>query len=303
MVRRARALAVLFVVLVACAAAAIVVTRSGDADLTAPEGTASGVEPSTTSSSTTATSTSTTTTSTTTTIPPTPTSVPGVSVGPLIGGPGPIPVLRRIPTTDRVVFITIDDGAFADPDALAVIRDQAIPVTMFLNQAMFRSNGQYFRDLQSVGAVVGSHTSNHANLRGRDAAFQHAEICDMNAQAAELFGHAPTLFRPPYGNYDQTTLQQAASCGIVAAFHWSATADTGEIITAEGPLQAGDIILMHFKPDLGMKLRFVLAQIQAAGLRPARLQDYVASAPATAPDAAPTAAPAPAAPAAPAPTP
>ncbi len=88
MVRRARALAVLFVVLVACAAAAIVVTRSGDADLTAPEGTASGVEPSTTSSSTTATSTSTTTTSTTTTIPPTPTSVPGVSVGPLIGGKG-----------------------------------------------------------------------------------------------------------------------------------------------------------------------------------------------------------------------
>ncbi len=101
----------------------------------------------------------------------------------------------------------------------------------------------------------------------------------MNAQFDELFGHMPTLFRPPYGNYDLTTLQQAASCGITTALHWSAEADSGHIVTADGPLRAGDIILMHFKPGLGLKLISVLQQIQAAGLRPAQLNDYVISAP------------------------
>ena len=190
-----------------------------------------------------------------------------------------MPVLHRIPTTDPVVFLTIDDGAYPDQLALDLIRDHKIPVTLFLNQNMFRANSAYFQQLQAAGAVIGSHTSTHPNLRGRDAGFQHAEICDMNAQFDELFGHMPTLFRPPYGNYDLTTLQQAASCGITTALHWSAEADSGHIVTADGPLRAGDIILMHFKPGLGLKLISVLQQIQAAGLRPAQLNDYVISAP------------------------
>jgi len=271
--RRAKVLLVVAIVLVVGAAVAIVATRSGDDVVIGQQSTTTSTKRSTTSTSTASTSAS------TTTVPPTPTSVPGLTVGPLVGGPGPIPLLHRIPTTDPVVFLTIDDGAYPDQLALDLIRDHKIPVTLFLNQNMFRANSAYFQQLQAAGAVIGSHTSTHPNLRGRDAAFQHAEICDMNAQFDELFGHMPTLFRPPYGNYDLTTLQQAASCGITTALHWSAEADSGHIVTADGPLRAGDIILMHFKPGLGLKLISVLQQIQAAGLRPAQLNDYVISAP------------------------
>ncbi len=274
---RAKALVVLALVLVLGAAVAIVATRSGDDVVVVQQSTTTAARRSTTTS----------TSASTTTVPPTPTSVPGLTVGPLIGGPGPIPVLHRIPTTDPVVFLTIDDGAYPDQLALELIRDHKIPVTMFLNQNMFRANSAYFQQLQAAGAVIGTHTSTHPNLRGKDAAFQHAEICDMNAQFNELFGHMPTLFRPPYGNYDPTTLQQAASCGITTVLHWSAEADTGHIVTAEGPLRAGDIILMHFKPGLGLKLISVLQQIQATGLRPAQLNDYVISAPPAPPTPAP----------------
>lgn len=176
-------------------------------------------------------STSTPTTAPTTTAPPAPTSVPGVTVGPLVGGPGPIPVVHRVPTTDPVVFITIDDGAFADEDALKLIGEHRIPVTLFLNQSYFVKDAHYFRRLQDAGAVLGAHTSTHAELRGRDAAFQHAEICDMVAEFRDRFGRAPTLFRPPYGSYDAATLQQAASCGFTAALHWSAVADTLHLLS------------------------------------------------------------------------
>ena len=228
-----------------------------------------------------------TTTSTTTTLPPVPTSVPGVTVGPLVGGPGPIPMIHRVPTTDPVVFITIDDGVTGDPGALDVIRDQRMPVTMFLNQMYLRHNVDYFRQIQALGGVVGSHTTSHANLKGKDPAFQHAQICDLVPEFQDRFGAVPDMFRPPYGNYDPVTIAEAASCGVKYVVLWSATGDSGSIVTADGPLRAGDIILLHFKPGLGLRLIHILDQIKAAGLRPAPLADYLRSAP-PAPPAAPT---------------
>jgi len=42
---------------------------------------------------------------------------------------GPLPdVLTRVPTTDPVVFLTIDDGAVRDPEVVAQIRQARVPV-------------------------------------------------------------------------------------------------------------------------------------------------------------------------------
>jgi peptidoglycan/xylan/chitin deacetylase (PgdA/CDA1 family) len=249
-----------------------------------------------TSAATPARSTTTTTTPTTvapTTAPPTtvaPTTVPvvnapavapvpGITVGPLTEGPGPIPVVHRIPTTDPVVFITIDDGATADQGALDVLRKGSIPTTLFLTQRFVTTNADYFRSLQATGATVQSHSITHQSLRGKDEATQRQEICGPSAQYTQLFGAAPELFRPPYGNWDDTTIRVAASCGMRAVVHWSATYDSGQLATVGGPLRAGDIILLHFKPGLGWNLAGLLNQITAAGLRPAPLLDYIRSAP------------------------
>ena len=219
--------------------------------------------------------------------------VPGLTVGPLTEGPGPIPVVHRIPTTDPVVFITIDDGATADQGALDVLRKGSIPTTLFLTQRFVPTNADYFRSLQATGATVQSHSITHQSLRGKDEATQRREICGPTEQYTQLFGAAPELFRPPYGSWDDTTVRVAASCGMRAVVHWSATYDSGQLATVGGPLRAGDIILLHFKPGLGWNLAGLLSQITAAGLRPAPLLDYIRSAP---PAPAPTA-PAPGAPA------
>jgi hypothetical protein len=42
-----------------------------------------------------------------------------------------------------------------------------------------------------------------------------------------------------------------------------------------GPLQAGDIILMHFRPDLRGNLEVALKAARAAGLQPAALEQYL----------------------------
>jgi peptidoglycan/xylan/chitin deacetylase (PgdA/CDA1 family) len=86
-------------------------------------------------------------------------------------------------------------------------------------------------------------------------------------------------FRPPYGNYDANTLTAAASCGLKAVIWWSATFDKGQLALQQQPLSRGEIILMHFNDHLIEDLKAVMAQLQAAGLRPAQLTDYLDAAP------------------------
>jgi hypothetical protein len=44
----------------------------------------------------------------------------------------------------------------------------------------------------------------------------------------------------------------------------------------EGDVRAGDIILMHFRPSFVQELNLVKARVEAAGLRFALLEDYIA---------------------------
>jgi len=57
---------------------------------------------------------------------------------------------------------------------------------------------------------------------------------------------------------------------------WRATMNDGRLdVQGGGPLQRGDIMLMHFRPDLRQNLEVALDAARAAGLQPAPLEDYL----------------------------
>ncbi|GIM88647.1 polysaccharide deacetylase family protein [Paractinoplanes toevensis] len=200
--------------------------------------------------------------------------------------PAPIPVtlptdgragwFNRIPTTQKVAFITIDDGWSKDPLALKLFRAAHVPITLFLEINAIKSDPGYFKPLQESGAVIENHTISHPNLKGRSYAFQKHEICGGADRLAQYYGRRPVLFRPPGGTHDATTLRVAHDCGMRAAFFWKETTDHGKVFFQEGhQVQPGDIILMHFRPRFVDDFLAVLKAIHDAGLTPARLQDYI----------------------------
>lgn len=222
--------------------------------------------------------TASTMTTTTTTVPTT--TVPKVIVAPLQLKGHPLPVVFRIGTFDPVVFITIDDGITQDPALVQFVKDNNLPITMFLTERYAAGAGvDYFRQLQAEGAAVEAHSVTHASLKGKSLDFQTKEVCQPVDTYAVDFGTRPKYFRPPYGNYDANTLTAAASCGLKAVIWWSATFDKGQLALQEQPLRRGEIILMHFNDHLIDDLKILLAQLQAAGLRPAQLTDYLDAAP------------------------
>ncbi|QNP68813.1 polysaccharide deacetylase family protein [Streptomyces roseirectus] len=201
-----------------------------------------------------------------------------------LGAGGRIPVISEIPTKDKVVFLTYDDGTEQDPQFITMMRELKIPITMFLTDAAIRSDYGYFTKLQALGNPVENHTLTHPNLPTLGADAQKREICGQQTKLTEHYGTAPRLFRPPYGNWNEATRAAAASCGLQAIVLWreSMQIKNMQYQLPGKKLRPGDIILAHFRGPSELKGRTItqmtvnmLRHIEEQGFTVARLEDYL----------------------------
>jgi peptidoglycan/xylan/chitin deacetylase (PgdA/CDA1 family) len=258
--------------------AAAAVRAVGDGDLLATTTTA----PATTTSTTTS-------TTTTTTVPPTTTTeapklqVPGLGL-PKQPTPQPVslpptssaPVFSRIPTTNKVIFLGIDDGLVRDPAVADLLKQANIPFSMFLVQGEADAGADYFRQLQSYGGTVESHTITHPDLTTLSYGQVQQEVCGVLDDYQTLFGRRPTLFRSPYGATNANVQAAAASCGLKAVVLWKGSTNDGRFDLQDGTqLTPGDVVLMHFRTDLLVDLQKVFEVCKEQGFAIARLEDYL----------------------------
>lgn len=191
--------------------------------------------------------------------------------------PGPVaPVISKITTANRVMFFTIDDGLVRDPAAVEFIRANHIPVTLFVLPVPVQQDPLYFQSLTQAGASVQDHTVHHLPMNGLSSDRQVQEICGSIDFLQTTFGHRPWLFRPPFGNYNTATKYAVRQCGLQAIVTWQGTMNDGVLrLQHPGAIEAGDIILMHFRTDLRQNLEVLLRTAKAAGLIPAPLEQYL----------------------------
>ncbi|MEG3629381.1 polysaccharide deacetylase family protein [Streptomyces poriticola] len=193
------------------------------------------------------------------------------------------PVFTTIPTKEKIVFLTIDDGAEKDPAFLRMMSELKIPYTAFLSDYLVKEDYGYFKKMQAHGVTLDNHTLNHPYLPGLNHAQQKREICGMQQVIRKRYGKRPTVFRPPYGNYDADTLRAAKSCGITHVPLWNEEvyADRWEYREWDREIHPGDIVLSHFRgrddwagtmPDM---VRRFLDKVTAEGYAVARLEDYL----------------------------
>ncbi|MFJ8160612.1 polysaccharide deacetylase family protein [Streptomyces sp. NPDC096136] len=193
------------------------------------------------------------------------------------------PVFTTVPTEDKVVFLTVDDGAEKDPEFIRMMQELKIPYTAFLSDYLVRDNYPYFKEMQAAGVTLNNHTLNHRYMPGLNYEQQREEICGQQDTIQKQFGKRPQLFRPPYGNYNQDTLRAAKSCGIKAVPLWNAEAFPNRMDYREWDrdLHPGDVILTHFRgredwkgtmPDM---IRHVMKTVTDKGYAVARLEDYL----------------------------
>lgn len=193
------------------------------------------------------------------------------------------PVFTTVPTEEKIVFLTVDDGAEKDPAFLRMTSELGIPYTAFLSDYVIREDYGYFERMRDLGVGLNNHTLNHPYLPGLSHARQKHEICGMQDVIERRYGQRPVLFRPPFGNYNKDTLRAAKSCGVEYAPLWNEEVfvDRWEYREWDRRLRPGDIVLTHFRgrdewggtmPDM---IRRFLDKVTAEGYAVGRLEDYL----------------------------
>lgn len=193
------------------------------------------------------------------------------------------PVFTTVPTRQRIVFLTIDDGAEKDPAFLRMMSELQVPYTAFLSDYLIKEDYGYFKRMQRGGVVLNNHTLHHPYLPALSYYRQRYEICGMQEVIERRYGERPLLFRPPFGNYNRNSLRAAKSCGIKYVPLWNEEVfvDRWDYREWDRKIRPGDIVLSHFRgredwkgtmPDM---IRRFLNKVTAEGYAVARLEDYL----------------------------
>ncbi|MEV7596391.1 polysaccharide deacetylase family protein [Kitasatospora sp. NPDC089797] len=199
---------------------------------------------------------------------------------------GTVPVFSDVKTSDKVVFVTIDDGAEKDPKFVEMLTDLKVPISMFLTKDIVKNDYGYFKPLQALGNHIQNHTVTHPVMSKLSADKQKSEICDDQAALTQQYGTAPLLFRPPFGDGANTPMLNTSvqKCGPRAIVLWRESMQIHDMQYQAGDkkLKPGDIILAHFRGPKELKgatmtqmFGDLLARIQEQGFSVARLEDYI----------------------------
>lgn len=136
-----------------------------------------------------------------------------------------------VPGAGKTVALTFDDGPGASTAAiLSILESYGVRATFF---NIGEQAPSWRRDVEAESAdgfLVADHTWSHPELPGLTAVQQAAQLDRAAAAQRAIGGTSPCELRPPYGEYDSTTLSVAAARHM-SVWLWSVDTEDWE---AEG---------------------------------------------------------------------
>jgi peptidoglycan/xylan/chitin deacetylase (PgdA/CDA1 family) len=208
------------------------------------------------------------------------------SVKPLTLSAADPKVFSRVPITDKVVFVTIDDGIEKDPAFIQMVKDFQVPITLSLADVLIRDDYAYFQKLYDTGYVsIQNHTVTHPlDMPSLSSTRQLDEISGQQEKLKKEYGATPYIFRPPGGNYNSTTTAAVKEAGLKGMMLWKEAMEIQDMQyqTSVHALNPGDIILCHFRGPAQLKGETMVQMminlyrhIQAQGFTVADVTAYV----------------------------
>lgn len=160
----------------------------------------------------------------------------------------------RIPTNQKELFLTFDDGPIPGPTefALETLRKYSCPATFFCIGDNVRKHPEIFKRVIENGHAIGNHTFNH--IKGWNTSLEsyieNVKQCETEFETSSLDPRASKLFRPPYG---RITVKQVRALSVYKIIMWDVlTIDYDKNVSPESCLRnsirvtrPGSIVVFH----------------------------------------------------------
>lgn len=167
---------------------------------------------------------------------------------------------REIPiycvdTEEKKVALSFD-AAWGNEDTetlLSILKKYDVHVTFFMTGGWIESYPDDVKAIAAAGHDLANHSENHKQMSKLSESECIEEIMKPHEKVKELTGVEMCLFRPPYGDYNDTLVNALTDCGYYA-IQWSVDSldwkDYGadnivDTVLNHKNLDNGAIILMH----------------------------------------------------------
>ena len=166
---------------------------------------------------------------------------------------------RKLPiycvdTQDKKIAISFD-AAWGNDDThtlIEILKDYDVPATFFVVGAWVDKYPESVKELSDAGHQIQNHSNTHPYMTQLSTAKMTDELTSCNEKIKAITGVSPTLFRPPYGDYDNAVIETVESVKMypiqwsVDSLDWkdNATADSiYKRVTSR--VTNGSIVLFH----------------------------------------------------------
>lgn len=160
----------------------------------------------------------------------------------------------------KTVALTFDDGPGPSTSAiLSILESFKVRAAFFDIGTQETEWPSDVRAEAADGFLIGNHTWNHPDMETLSASAQAAELDEVIDEQKSLTGTVPCVFRPPYGDYNSTTLSLAAQRHM-ALWLWNVDTEDWEaegssssywvnriisLAESEGSALQHPVVLMH----------------------------------------------------------
>ena len=153
---------------------------------------------------------------------------------------------------DHVIAVTFDASWGADntPKLLDILDEYDAKCTFFLVGLWVDKYPDMVQAIVERGHEIVNHSATHPHMSKLSESKMLEELRMMSDKVEKLTGVRPTLFRPPYGDYNNSVIRTVRSAGYEAV-QWSVDSldwkniSPQDMIRRAGKVGKGDIILFH----------------------------------------------------------
>lgn len=185
--------------------------------------------------------------------------------------------------SDDVIAVTFDASWGADntPKLLDILDEYNAKCTFFLVGIWVDKYPEMVKAIVERGHEIGNHSATHPHMSQISEAKNLEELRIMSDKVENLTGVRPTLFRPPYGDYNNKVIRTARGAGYEAV-QWSVDSldwkniSPQDMIRRAGKVGRGDIILFHNDSQYLLDaLPTLLQSYQDQGLQMVKVSDLL----------------------------
>jgi len=119
------------------------------------------------------------------------------------------------PPPGSTVYLTFDDGPSAyTSQIVSVLQAKGAPATFFVVGQNAARHSSLVQQEHAAGNGIGNHSWDHPDLTTLPPDHFLSKLQSTTDKIASLAGTRPTLWRPPYGYFNDTVTQIASSLGL-----------------------------------------------------------------------------------------